>query len=116
MKIGLFTDTYFPQVNGVTFTVNLWKQKLEERGHNVSIYYPAGRYKPKDNEYPFRSFEFRFYKEMRIAAPVNIVRKARDLDIVHIHGLFRWLLQGCMSRRSTACPGFLHIIRLQMNT
>jgi len=107
MKIGLFTDTYFPQVNGVTFTVNLWKQKLEERGHNVSIYYPAGRYKPKDNEYPFRSFEFRFYKEMRIAAPVNIVRKARDLDIVHIHGLFSMAIAGMYVSQKYSLPRIL---------
>ena len=107
MKIGLFTDTYFPQVNGVTFTVNLWKEKLIERGYDVSIYYPAGRYKPKDGEYPFRSFEFKFYKEMRIAAPIDIIRKARDLDIVHIHGLFSMAIAGMHVSQKYSLPRML---------
>ncbi len=107
MKIGIFTDTYFPQVNGVTFTISMWKQKLEERGYDVSVYYPAGRYKPKDGEYPFRSFEFRFYKEYRIAAPINIVRKARDLDIVHIHGLFSMAIAGMHVSQKYSLPRML---------
>jgi glycosyltransferase involved in cell wall biosynthesis len=91
MKIGFFTDTYFPQVNGVTFTVKLWRDKLLERGENVSIYYPKdpkGDYTPEKNEFPFRSMEFKFYKGYRIAFPTRISEKSKELDVVHIHGLF----------------------------
>ncbi|MEA3254736.1 MAG: glycosyltransferase [Candidatus Altiarchaeota archaeon] len=88
MKIGIFTDTYFPQVNGVTYTIDMWKKKLEKKGCEVSIYYPSGEYTPGEREYPFRSFEFRFYKDYRIAVPARISKKTKDLDIIHIHGLF----------------------------
>lgn len=88
MKIGMFTDTYFPQINGVTFTIDMWKKKLEEKGHEVYIYYPSGEYEPKEREFPFRSIEFKFYKGYRIAIPARISKKTKDLDIIHIHGLF----------------------------
>lgn len=95
MNIGIFTDTYFPQINGVTYTISLWKDKIEkEDRNNVYIYYPKSSYTPKKNEFPFRSFEFRFYKGYRIAIPANISRKAKNLDVVHIHGLFSMAIAG----------------------
>ncbi len=95
MNIGIFTDTYFPQINGVTYTISLWKEKIEkENRNNVYIYYPKSSYTPQKNEFPFRSFEFRFYKGYRIAIPANISKKARSLDIVHIHGLFSMAIAG----------------------
>jgi 1,2-diacylglycerol 3-alpha-glucosyltransferase len=108
MKIGIFTDTYFPQVNGVTFTVALWKEKLEARGHEVYIYYPgAGRYTPGTGEYPFRSFQFKYYKDMRIAVPTGIEKKARGLDIVHIHGLFSMAMAGLQVSSKLRIPRML---------
>jgi 1,2-diacylglycerol 3-alpha-glucosyltransferase len=107
MKIGIFTDTYFPQVNGVTFTIELWKQKLEEMGHEVCIYYPSGKYKPKKNEFPFRSFEFKFYQGYRVAIPLGIEKKAKDLDIVHIHGLFPMAIAGLRVSQKYKLPKIL---------
>ncbi|MBN2251404.1 MAG: glycosyltransferase [Candidatus Altiarchaeota archaeon] len=104
MKIGIFTDTYFPQINGVTFTIHLWKEKLEELGHTVRIYYPSGKYAPKDGEYPFRSFEFRFYKGYRIAIPTDLMDKTEDLDIIHIHGLFSMAIAGMWVSRKRKIP------------
>lgn len=87
MKIGFFTDTYFPQINGVTYTISVWKRELEKLGHEVFIYYPDDEnYKPGKNEVPLPSFPFIFYKGYRIGIPwMNKIRK--DLDIVHIHAL-----------------------------
>lgn len=34
MKVGLFTDTYYPQVNGVATSVLMLKKNLEMRGHH----------------------------------------------------------------------------------
>jgi len=107
MKIGIFTDTYFPQVNGVTFTISMWKEKLEARGHEVYIYFPSGRYKPGVREYPFRSVEFKFYKDYRIALPLGIEKKAKDLDIIHIHGLFSMAIAGMLISRKYKLPRLL---------
>ena len=36
MRIGIFTDTYTPFINGVTTSVLMLKKALERRGHIVS--------------------------------------------------------------------------------
>lgn len=40
MNIGLFTDTYFPQINGVATSVHTLAGALRARGHNVYIFTP----------------------------------------------------------------------------
>ena len=38
MKIGFFTDTYFPQVSGVATSIKTLKEELEKNGHEVYIF------------------------------------------------------------------------------
>ena len=38
MRIGLFTDTYFPQVSGVSTSICTLKEELEKEGHEVYIF------------------------------------------------------------------------------
>ena len=38
MKIGFFTDTYFPQVSGVATSIKTLKDELEKHGHEVYIF------------------------------------------------------------------------------
>ncbi|HIE33897.1 MAG TPA: glycosyltransferase family 4 protein [Candidatus Altiarchaeales archaeon] len=105
-NIGIFTDTYFPQINGVTYTVWVWKERLQ-KFHNVYIYYPETSYKPMKNEFPFRSFEFKFYKGYNVAFPRGVVEKSRNLDIVHIHGLFTMAMAGIYVSRKFKLPRIL---------
>lgn len=37
LHIALFTDTYYPEINGVATSVYLLKQELEKRGHEVYV-------------------------------------------------------------------------------
>ena len=37
MRIGLFTDTYPPFINGVSTSVNMLKNALEKLGHEVFV-------------------------------------------------------------------------------
>ena len=41
MNIGLFTDTYFPQINGVSTSVHTLAEGLRKNGHNVYIFTPS---------------------------------------------------------------------------
>ncbi|AHG01500.1 glycosyl transferase family 1 (plasmid) [Halostagnicola larsenii XH-48] len=85
MKIGFFTDSYFPEIDGVTYTIQLWREKLEEMGHEVYVVYPDGDYDPGDREVPVRSLPNPFYAGYRIP----LFRRPStlpDLDIVHCHG------------------------------
>ena len=38
MRVGLFTDTYFPQVSGVATSIRTLKEELEKAGHEVYIF------------------------------------------------------------------------------
>lgn len=40
LRIGLFTDTYAPQVNGVSISLQLISEGLRRRGHQVTIFAP----------------------------------------------------------------------------
>ncbi|HPD06609.1 MAG TPA: glycosyltransferase family 4 protein [Candidatus Bipolaricaulis sp.] len=92
MKIGIFTDTYTPDSNGVVTVVRLMERELRQGGHEVRVFAPAhpeAREKREDL-YRFRSVRFILYKGLRVALPYN--RRAfaalRDLDIVHSHDPF----------------------------
>lgn len=45
MRIGLFTDTYMPAMNGITYIVDDIKRQLERQGHEVYIFAPAESFK-----------------------------------------------------------------------
>jgi glycosyltransferase involved in cell wall biosynthesis len=94
MKIAFYTDTYFPQVNGVTFTLQAWRSELESKGHEVHILYPGGDYTPKEREHPFASTTLWFYPEYRMAMPFKIPSIAKEFDIVHEHGLYGMAVAG----------------------
>ena len=38
MNIGIFTDTYYPQVSGVATSIKTLKEQLESQGHHVYIF------------------------------------------------------------------------------
>jgi glycosyltransferase involved in cell wall biosynthesis len=40
LRIGLFTDTYAPQVNGVSVSLQMISEGLKKRGHQVTIFAP----------------------------------------------------------------------------
>ncbi|MFT4947408.1 MAG: 1,2-diacylglycerol 3-alpha-glucosyltransferase, partial [Natronomonas sp.] len=29
MRVGFFTDSYFPEIDGVTYTLQLWSERLD---------------------------------------------------------------------------------------
>lgn len=88
MKIAMFTDTYFPQINGVTYTISLWKKRLEEKGHQVKIFFPNSDYEPDENEIPLKSISLPFYDGYKIGFPEKIRSHLKDVDVIHTHTPF----------------------------
>ncbi len=85
MRIGFFTDSYFPGIDGVTYTIKLWRERLEQLGHEVTIIYPDGSYEPGPREHPVRSLPNPWYGSY----PIPLFRRPStlpELDIVHCHG------------------------------
>jgi glycosyltransferase involved in cell wall biosynthesis len=85
MKIGFFTDAYFPEIDGVTYTLKLWRDRLEAAGHDVWIVYPDGDYEPDERELPIKSLPNPFYRGYRVAL-FRRLSKLPDFDVVHCHG------------------------------
>ncbi|MBN2518024.1 MAG: glycosyltransferase [Candidatus Altiarchaeota archaeon] len=93
MNIGFFTDTYFPQINGVSYTIQLWKRELEKQGHDVFVYYPKCEgYSPKKNEVPMASIPIMFYRGYRLGLPDK--KMPDNLDIAHLHSPFSMAAYG----------------------
>ncbi|KRL00249.1 glycosyltransferase family 4 protein [Liquorilactobacillus capillatus] len=91
MNIGIFTDTYYPQVSGVATSIKTLKEQLESRGHNVYIFTTTD---PKvdtrqyeRNIFRFKSIPFISFTDRRIAVRglfrAYQVAKELNLDIVH---------------------------------
>lgn len=86
MRIGFFTDSYFPEIDGVTYTLKLWKERLEKQGHEVFIIYPkSDEYSPENNEIPVKSISNPFYEGYNVPVSVSSKNFPEDLDIVHCH-------------------------------
>lgn len=93
MRIGFFTDTYTPQINGVVTSISLFAAELERQGHAVYIFAPTPR-QPRDGAHVIRvpSIPFVFQPEMRLAAAYDARAYSRvkraNLDIIHSHDPF----------------------------
>lgn len=91
MKIGFFTDIYFPHLDGITISVETSARALEERGHEVYIIAPRypGYKDKKKNVYRLVSIKLPKASGTRMALQLpertllNVL--AIDFDIIHGH-------------------------------
>ncbi|GEL13215.1 glycosyltransferase [Lapidilactobacillus concavus DSM 17758] len=91
MNIGIFTDTYFPQVSGVATSIRTLKDDLERKGHHVYIFTTTDPGVDKEevepNIFRFGSVPFISFTDRRVAVRGLFhaleVAKELDLDLVH---------------------------------
>ena len=108
MKIGIFTDTYTPEINGVVTVLEMMTRELNREGHKVYIFCPS--YPTGDDfhttVYRFPSVKFIFYKGMRVAIPYNrcALRLIPSLDIIHSHDPFSMGLLALWASRRYHIP------------
>ncbi|MEF8806739.1 glycosyltransferase [Natronomonas sp.] len=92
--VAVFTDTYLPTVNGVTYTVNTWRDRWRARGGRMPIVYPTDEdYAPADGEFSVPSVPFPFYEGFRFGVP-SIPDELPAPDVVHAHTPFMLGLAG----------------------
>lgn len=96
MRIGLFTDTYRPSINGIVFVVESLKRELEALGHEVFVFCPAKTISPnKDDDISDNGHVIRFpslkgaffddYDTSIFFPPWELAKiKKLDLDVIHI--------------------------------
>ncbi|MBQ7083955.1 MAG: glycosyltransferase family 4 protein [Anaerotignum sp.] len=91
MKIGIFSDTYFPQLNGVATSIRTLATALEARGHNVYIFTPSDPrcYEGYDTLHVHRlpSIPVRFVRDYRAGYVFSpfLAKKIIDLNLDIIH-------------------------------
>jgi glycosyltransferase involved in cell wall biosynthesis len=70
MRVTLVTETYFPQVNGVSRTLRELVRVLQESGDRVQLIYPDyGQAVDREQVFPVRSVVLPFYKELHLPLP-----------------------------------------------
>lgn len=93
MRIGIFSDTYPPQVNGVVTVIRTLKAGLEAQGHDVYVFtvqHPDAV--EEERVYRVPSIQFPNEPQHRIGLFLEqkVVHMARNLnlDIIHSHSEF----------------------------
>lgn len=92
MKIGLFTDTFLPDTNGVVTVIQMMERELTGEGHEVHIFAPTypGWHGNEPRVHRFPSLRFLFYPGMRMAVPYNhrAFEIIPSLNVIHSHDPF----------------------------
>lgn len=108
MKIGLFTDTYYPQINGVATSVSMLKESLEKMGHQVYVFTTTDPKAEKREKNVFRVPSFPFVSGRRVGMFYNhhLIRiiKSLGLDIIHTHTEFSLGIFGKMMAKMLRIP------------
>lgn len=96
MRIGLFTDTYRPSINGIVFVVESLKKHLEDQGHVVYVFCPARSIRPSKHAIAldedehiirFSSVKGAFYDDYDTSLffPPRVLSQIKELDLDVIH-------------------------------
>ncbi|MGT2907848.1 glycosyltransferase family 4 protein [Streptococcus dentiloxodontae] len=111
MRIGLFTDTYFPQVSGVATSTRTLKEELEKAGHDVFIFTATEKDLKVDPDptiirlpsIPFIAFTDRrmVYSGLNTAYKLA---KEYELDIIHTQTEFSVGTFGYLIARELGIP------------
>lgn len=110
MRIGIFTDTYFPQVSGVATSIRTLKEELEKHGHEVYIFTttdPNAKTIEK-NIIRMPSVPFVSFKDRRVVVRgmwyAYLVAKELSLDIIHTQTEFGAGVLGKMVAKKLRIP------------
>ncbi|BBF44991.1 glycosyltransferase LafA, responsible for the formation of Glc-DAG [Lachnospiraceae bacterium KM106-2] len=110
MNIGLFTDTYYPEINGVANSVFVLKSELEKRGHNVYVFTTTTPGSPdyEFNVFRLHSIPFVFMPDRRVGMfydrKLAAMIRRLNLDIIHTHTEFSLRLFACTMAKELNIP------------
>ena len=111
MRIGLFTDTYFPQVSGVATSIRTLKTELEKQGHAVFIFTTTDKDVNRYEDWQIiriPSIPFFAFKDRRLAyrgfTKALEIAKQYQLDIIHTQTEFSLGLLGVWIARELKIP------------
>jgi len=90
MKIAIFTDAYKPEINGVTTSIDIFRDQLSAMGHQVYVFgpqYNRGQWEdPMVYRFPSIPYFFSMMKERRFVLPsIRLIARVKSLGIEVIH-------------------------------
>ena len=77
MRVGLFTDTYFPQVSGVATSIRTLKTELEKLGHTVFIFTTTDKDVNRYEDWQIIRFQVCLSSPLRTAASLIVASQRR---------------------------------------
>lgn len=94
MRVGIFTDTYKPQVNGVVSSITTLERELRRLGHKVYIITTTDPDAPEvePNVLRIPSVEFKPAPQYRLGLVYSskIIKKIKKLDLDILHSQTEW--------------------------
>ena len=94
MRVGIFTDTYKPQVNGVVSSIVTLERELRKKGHKVFIITTTDPdvNSPEPNVLRLPSLEFKPLPQYRLGMVYSArsIRRIRALRLDIIHSQTEW--------------------------
>lgn len=111
MRIGIFSESFRPLVNGASYSVQSFAKHLTEMGHEVHVFAPHYPDYEDPDDYPVHRYPgilTPYEQGYNIAVPfwppmVQIMRKAR-LQIIHTQSLFLLGVAGARWSRWLGLP------------
>jgi 1,2-diacylglycerol 3-alpha-glucosyltransferase len=102
--VTAFTDTYLPAVNGVTYTIDLWRSRWADSYGRMDVVYPRSPgHQPRLGEVPVPSVSIPTGRSHRFAVPI-VPNRLSDPDLVHIHTPFTIGAAGLRFARRRSVP------------
>ena len=109
MKIGLFTDTFYPEINGVATSCLNLERELTRRGHEVHVFAPKCKgweENQRERIHYLASAPLLVLKDRNVAFPTPVTSweaEKLDFDVVHTNSEFIMGMFGRHVARSNGC-------------
>lgn len=114
MRIGMFTDSYYPTRDGVVTSLTTSRKILEELGHKVIVFAPddpGGKAPKEDGTYYLPATKFSQYEGYRLAIypskGLYDILNEHDVEVLHTHGVAFMGLKSMFASRFLKKPVLL---------
>lgn len=110
LRIGFFSDTYLPAVNGITVAIELLASELRRRGHTVTIFAPQfpGFRDSDPNVWRVSAARYSSQPPVYIANPTDwrVLQQLNQaqFDVLHVHSPLSMGLLAFVSARAKHVP------------
>ncbi len=110
LRIGFFTDTYAPQVNGIAISLQLLARELRAAGHQVTVFAPRfpGYHDPESEVYRLPAVRYMQMPPVYLAVPgtprATLALRRCQFDIVHAHSPLSLGLLAYLTAQAKGAP------------